>query len=106
MRRLLAFPVFCWLMAGPVQAARETIPFDLNWRFAKGEVAGASDARFDDARGNASIRRTTGASTAHSTPRPPPAARARSCRPAWGGIASISPCGRTPSGACLWNSTA
>ncbi|MGP8244353.1 MAG: glycoside hydrolase family 2 TIM barrel-domain containing protein [Bryobacteraceae bacterium] len=49
MRRLLAFPVFCWLMAGPVQAARETIPFDLNWRFAKGEVAGASGARFDDA---------------------------------------------------------
>ena len=48
MRRLLLFPVFCWLAAGPAQAARETISFDLNWRFSRGDTTGASDVRFDD----------------------------------------------------------
>ena len=48
MRRLLVLPLFCWLAAGPAQAARETISFDLNWRFSRGDTAGASDVRFDD----------------------------------------------------------
>jgi beta-galactosidase len=41
--------MLCWLAAGPAQGARETIAFDLNWRFARGDVKGAADARFADA---------------------------------------------------------
>jgi beta-galactosidase len=40
--------MICWLTAVAAQAGRETISFDLNWRFARGDVAGAADARFDD----------------------------------------------------------
>ncbi|MGA2119758.1 MAG: sugar-binding domain-containing protein, partial [Bryobacteraceae bacterium] len=41
--------MLCWLAATPAQASRETIAFDLNWRFARGDVKGASDTGFADA---------------------------------------------------------
>lgn len=41
--------MLCWLAAVPAQASRETIAFDLNWRFTRGDVNGASDPGFADA---------------------------------------------------------